>query len=98
MHSAINVNFDIDKTTVRLLVILAALIAVIVIGSRSVAAQEVAETISITTRVVFIDALIKDKRTEVPIADLTPENFEIYDNGALRSVSYFPREGQARKP
>lgn len=98
MNSEINVKFEIDKTTVRLLVILAALIAIIVIGSHSVAAQEVAETISIRTRVVFMDALVKDKRTGVPIADLTPENFEIYDNGTLRPISYFTHEGQARKP
>ena len=98
MNSEINVKFEIDKTTVRLLVIIAALIAIIVIGSHTVSAQEVAETISINTRVVFMDALVKDKRTGVPIADLTPENFEIYDNGTLRPFSYFTREGQARKP
>jgi VWFA-related protein len=98
MNSEINVKFEIDKTSVRLLVILAALIAIIIIGSHSVAAQEVAETISINTRVVFMDALVKDKRTGVPIADLTPENFEVYDNGTLRPISYFTREGQARKP
>lgn len=98
MNSEINLKFEIDKTTVRLLVILAALIAIIVVGSHSVAAQEVAETIRINTRVVFMDALVKDRRTGVPIADLKPENFEIYDNGTLRPVSYFTREGQARKP
>lgn len=98
MNSEINVKFEIDKTTVRLLVILAALIAIMVIGSHSVAAQEVADTIRINTRVVFMDALVKDKRTGVPIADLKPENFEIYDDGNLRPVSYFTREGQARKP
>jgi VWFA-related protein len=98
MNSEINVKFEIDRTTVRLLVILAALIAIIVIGSHAVAAQEVAETIRINTRVVFMDALVKDKRTGVPISDLTPANFEIYDNGTRRPVSYFTREGQARKP
>jgi VWFA-related protein len=98
MNSEINVKFEIDRTTIRLLVILAAVIAVIVIGSRSIGAQEVADTIRINTRVVFMDALVKDKRTGVPIADLKPENFEIYDDGVLRPVSYFTREGQARKP
>jgi VWFA-related protein len=98
MNSEINFKFEIDKTTVRLLVILAALIAIIVVGSRSARAQEVADTIRIDTRVVFMDALVKDKRTGVPIADLKPENFEIYDDGNLRPVSYFTREGQARKP
>ena len=67
-------------------------------GLTQLAAQEVADTIRINTRVVFMDALVKDKRTGVPIADLKPENFEIYDDGNLRPVSYFTREGQARKP
>ena len=98
MNSEINVKFEVDKTTVRLLVILAALVALIVIGSRSVTAQEMADTIRVNTRVVFMDALVKDKRTGVPIADLKPENFEIYDDGSLRPVSYFTRQGQARKP
>lgn len=61
MNSEINIKFDIDKTTLRLLVILAALVALIIIGSRSVGAQEVADTIRINTRVVFMDALMKDK-------------------------------------
>jgi hypothetical protein len=75
MNSEINIKFEIDKTTVRLLVILAALVALIIIGSRSVGAQEVADTIQINTRVVFMDAFVKDKRTGVPSADLKPENF-----------------------
>lgn len=98
MNSEINLKLEIDKTTVRLLVILAALLAIILVGSHSAAAQEPVETIRINTRVVFMDALVKDKRTGVPIADLKPENFEIYDDGNLRPVSYFTREGQARKP
>ena len=61
-------------------------------------AQEVADTIKIRTRVVFIDALVKDKRTGVPISDLTPQNFELFDDGKPRTISYFTREGQARKP
>jgi VWFA-related protein len=98
MNSEINLKFEIDKTTLRILVILAALIALIVIGSHSVGAQEVADTIRINTRVVFMDALVKDKRTGVPIADLKPDNFEIYDDGSPRPLAYFTREGQARKP
>ena len=98
MNSEINVKFEIDKTTVRLFAILAALIVIIFVGARVTHAQEVAETVRINTRVVFMDALVKDKRTGVAIADLKPENFEIYDDGNLRPVSYFTREGQARKP
>lgn len=61
-------------------------------------AQEVNETIRVKTRVVFLDALVKDKRTGVPIADLKPENFEVIDDGNKRAISYFTRDGQARKP
>ncbi|MBA3354350.1 MAG: VWA domain-containing protein [Pyrinomonadaceae bacterium] len=61
-------------------------------------AQEVADTIRVNTRVVFMDALVKDKRTGVPISDLKPENFEVFDDGKLRPISYFTREGEARKP
>jgi VWFA-related protein len=98
MNSEINIKFEVDKTTVRLLVILAALIVIIILSAHATPAQEATETIRINTRVVFMDALVKDKRTGVPIADLKPENFEIYDNGTPRPVSYFTREGQARKP
>lgn len=75
-----------------LLVIIAALVFV------PVGAQEVEDTIKIKTRVVFLDALVKDKKTNLPISNLTPENFEVLDDGKPRSISYFTREGQARKP
>ena len=64
----------------------------------AIRAQEVADTIKIRTRVVFLDALVKDKKTGVPISDLKPDNFELFDDGKPRTVSYFNREGQARKP
>jgi VWFA-related protein len=34
----------------------------------------------------------------LPISTLGQENFEVLDNGKTRPVSYFTREGQARKP
>jgi VWFA-related protein len=61
-------------------------------------AQEIADTIKIRTRVVFLDALVKDKRTGAPISDLKPENFELLDDGKPRTISYFNNQGQARKP
>lgn len=75
-----------------LLVVLAAL------ASFPVRAQEVEDTIKIKTRVVFLDALVKDKKTSLPISDLTSANFEVLDEGKPRNISYFTREGQARKP
>src|SRR5438552_2545695 len=61
-------------------------------------AQEVAETIKVRTRVVFMDALVKDKHTGTNVADLTADNFAVLDDGQPRTISYFTREGQARKP
>jgi len=86
------------KTTALALIVLAAFVAVLLSGSASVSAQEVGDTIKVNTRVVFMDALVKDKRTGVPISDLKPENFEVFDDGTPRTISYFTREGQARKP
>jgi VWFA-related protein len=77
------------------LVILAIIAA---LSSITAAAQEAEDTIRIKTRVVFLDALVKDKKTSLPIANLALENFEVYDNGKARPISYFTREGQARKP
>ena len=64
----------------------------------STAAQEVEDTIKIKTRVVFLDALVKDKKTSLPISNLASENFQVLDDGKPRNISYFTREGQARKP
>src|SRR5215211_5778428 len=68
------------------------------LASFSAHAQEVEDTIRIKTRVVFLDALVKDKKSSLPISNLAPENFEVLDEGKPRNISYFTREGQARKP
>jgi len=65
-------------------------------SSIAIQAQEVADTIKINTRVVFLDALVKDKKTNLPISNLATENFEVLDDGKPRPISYFTREG--RKP
>ena len=67
-------------------------------ASLSIHAQEVEDTIKIKTRVVFLDALVKDKKTNLPISNLATENFQVLDDGKPRNISYFTREGQARKP
>ena len=74
------------------------LVVIAALASVSVRAQEVEDTIRIKTRVVFLDALVKDKKTNLPISNLTQENFEVLDEGKLRAISYFTREGEARKP
>jgi VWFA-related protein len=74
------------------------LLLVALFASFSINAQEVEDTIKIKTRVVFLDALVKDKKTNLPISNLTPDNFAVLDDGKARNITYFTREGQARKP
>jgi VWFA-related protein len=40
----------------------------------------------------------RSSKTRKPISNLTTENFEVLDDGKPRDISYFTREGQARKP
>jgi VWFA-related protein len=74
------------------------LLLTVFLASFLVQAQEVDDTIKIKTRVVFLDALVKDKKTNLPISNLAPENFAVLDEGKPRNITYFTREGQARKP
>jgi VWFA-related protein len=74
------------------------LVIFVTLACFSINAQEVEDTIKIKTRVVFLDALVKDKKTSLPISNLNTENFEVLDDGKPRDISYFTREGQARKP
>src|SRR5882672_3170032 len=77
---------------------LIAIVSLVLLAAPFASAQEVAETIRVRTRVVFMDALVKDKKTGIPISDLKPGNFELFDDGKPRTISYFTRDGQARKP
>jgi VWFA-related protein len=86
------------RTGLRLSGTLFLLLALLVANAIAARAQDAAETIKVHTRVVFLDALVKDKKTGTPISNLAPENFEVLDEGKARPISYFTREGQARKP
>ena len=77
---------------------LSSLLLIVLFASFSINAQEVEDTIKIKTRVVFLDALVKDKKTNLPISNLTTDNFAVLDDGKPRNITYFTREGQARKP
>src|SRR5437660_602123 len=77
---------------------LCVILLLVIFAVPATSAQEVADTIKVRTRVVFLDALVKEKKTGVPISDLKPENFEVFDDGKPREISYFTSEGQARKP
>ena len=82
----------------KLLFIAIAFILPSVANASRALAQEAADIIRVQTRVVFLDALVKEKRTGLPISDLKLENFQVFDDGKPRAISYFTREGQARKP
>ena len=74
------------------------LLLIVLLAAFPARAQEIEDTIKIKTRVVFLDALVKDKKTSLPISNLTSENFAVLDDGKPRDITYFTREGQARKP
>jgi VWFA-related protein len=56
------------------------------------AAGQSGDVVRIRTRVVFVDVLVKDKRTNALVTDLKNNNFEIFDNGRLRQLTYFSRQ------
>ena len=62
-------------------------------------AQEVVpdETLRVQHRVVFMDAVVKDKRTGLPISDLKEQSFEVFADGKPRAISYFGREGDGKR-
>ena len=55
------------------------------------------DVVRVRTRVVLVDVLVKDKKTGVPVADLTRENFEVLSDGKPRTLSYFSRAGEGRR-
>lgn len=52
------------------------------------------DVVRIRTRVVFVDVLVKDRRTNALVTDLKINDFEIFDNGRLRQLTYFSRPGE----
>ncbi len=66
--------------------------------SNSDAALKPDDTVRVNTRVVFIDALVKDQKTNEPIRDLARADFQVLDDGKPRELSYFTREGDSRRP
>jgi VWFA-related protein len=83
---------------VKVLLLATTLTASLFALSGKVAAQGPEDIVRVRTRVVFLDALVKDKHTGIPIADLKPDNFQVLDDGNARPITYFTREGEARKP
>jgi VWFA-related protein len=93
--SSLRPNFAPLRLCGTLLVVIVVLSFLVMVPA---GAQDPVDTIRVDTRVVFLDALVKDKKTGIPISDLKLENFQVLDDGKQREISYFTREGQARKP
>jgi VWFA-related protein len=55
------------------------------------------EVVKVRTRVVFLDALVTDKKTKAFASGLLAENFEVLADGKPRPVSYFTREGDKNR-
>src|SRR2546421_9124847 len=58
----------------------------------------VEDVVRVNTRVVFIDTLVRDKKTGAPVTDLSLQSFQVLDDGKPRNLSYFSREGVTRRP
>jgi VWFA-related protein len=56
------------------------------------------EKITIRTQVVFVDALVKDKKNGMPVSNLTRDNFTVLDDGRVRELTYFDTGTGARRP
>jgi Ca-activated chloride channel family protein len=55
------------------------------------------EIVRVKTRVVFIDTLVIDRTTGMPVGDLTREDFEVRADGRPRELSYFSRASEGRR-
>jgi VWFA-related protein len=56
------------------------------------------DIVRVNTRVVFIDALVKDKKKNVPVTNLTRDNFTVLDDGRVRELTYFSTGSETRRP
>jgi VWFA-related protein len=82
-----------------LLHLLVALFILVVHATPVVAQDDIEEILRVRTRVVFVDVLVKDKRTSEPITNLTREAFEVLDEGKPRRLSYFSQDrGEHPRP
>lgn len=54
------------------------------------------EVLRVDTRAVFVDTLVRDKKTNAPVRGLPPESFVVLDDGKPRAITYFSREGVGR--
>lgn len=61
-------------------------------------AQDSEEVLRVNTNVVFIDTLVREKKTGAPVKDLAADSFHVLADGRPRTLSYFSSEGVKRRP
>lgn len=83
--------------TISMFSLLSCTLAVSSSISRSVPAAQLDDKVRLRTRVVVVDALVKEKRTGAPVADLLRSDFEVLDEGKRRVVTHFSI-GEKRRP
>ena len=71
--------------------------ATFAVAQEATMAAQQDEVVKVRTRVVFLDALVTDRKTKSFAAGLAPENFEVLADGRPRPVSYFTREGDKNR-
>jgi len=81
----------------KFLTVLVSAAALLLGAAVQTSAQQSEETVRINTRVVFVDTLVKDKKTNQPVKNLARENFQVLDDGKPRTLSYFATEANRRK-
>lgn len=66
------------------------------VTARAIAQEPADEVLRVDTRAVFLDVLVRDKRTGQPVTNLTREDFQVLDDGTPRPISYFSHDLGAR--
>jgi hypothetical protein len=61
-------------------------------------AHDSEEVLRVNTHVVFVETLVRDKKTGAPVKDLPPDSFQVLADGKPRKLAYFSRDGLKRRP
>lgn len=85
--SSVPSQLSLTRTSRLVLLLLTLAVSACIFNSQ--AQNRPADTVRIRTRVVPIDVLIKDRRTNAPVMGLKIDDFKIFDDGRLRQITYF---------
>jgi VWFA-related protein len=60
--------------------------------------EQTEDILRVNTRVVFIDVLVKDKKKDAAVRNLTRGDFTVLDDGKFRELTYFSAGSETRRP